>query len=188
MNKKVFVVVLVVGLLLVVGVLTVLSYNGMVGKDQTVTQKSSEIKNRYVTKISIITQLQQQTNISLAYEAGLLTNITELRTRWMEALDAGEGDESLINISDQLDQQFNAIVVSWENYPSLTGTGVIVTLMGEITFQEERLSFARAEYNGAVRDYNSYVKSFPNNLFASGFGYQERPYWGSGFPEDYLGL
>ena len=189
MNKKTFAVVLVVGMLLVIGVLSVISYNGMVGKDQTVTQKSSEIKNRYVTKISIITQLLQQQNISLAYESGLLTNITELRTRWMEALDEGQGDDQLINISDQLDQNFNNIILSWENYPLLTGTQVIVTLMGEITFQEERLSFARADYNAAVRDFNTYTKSFPNALFAGMFGYEERKYWGTELPDgDVLNL
>ncbi|MEM0449874.1 MAG: LemA family protein [Methanomassiliicoccales archaeon] len=188
MNKKIFVVVLIVGILLVFGLLTILSYNGMVSKDQAVSQKASEIKNRYVTKISIITQLQQQTNLSLAYESSLLTNITQLRTRWMEAFQSGASDEQLINISEQLDQKFYTILVSWENYPVLTGTDVIRSLMGEITFQEERLSYARAQYNGAVRDYNAYIKSFPNNLLAGTFGFKEKPYWGSNFPEDVTGL
>ncbi|HVO77592.1 MAG TPA: hypothetical protein VMS79_01855, partial [Methanomassiliicoccales archaeon] len=88
MNKKIFLVVLVVGILLVFGLLVVLSYNGAVTKEQTVNSSLSQIKNRYVTKLNVLSSLLVQENITKVYEASLLTNITELRTRWMDAFNS----------------------------------------------------------------------------------------------------
>jgi LemA protein len=79
-DKKMFVVILVVGILLVTGLLIVLSYNGAVSKEQTVEQDLSQIKNRYKTKLDILPTLLNQVDSYKIYESGLLTNITTLRT------------------------------------------------------------------------------------------------------------
>ncbi len=46
--------------------------------------------------------------------------------------------------------------------------------MGEIVNQEEQLSYSRTNYNTAVRDYNTAIKSFPNNLLAGSFGFGDK--------------
>ena len=79
-DKKMFVVILVVGILLVTGLLIVLSYNGAVSKEQTVEQDLSQIKNRYKTKLDILPTLLNQVDSYKIYKSGLLTNITTLRT------------------------------------------------------------------------------------------------------------
>src|SRR5512137_987478 len=113
MNKKVLVVVVVVGLLLVVGILVALSYNGAVSKEQTVNQNLSQIKNRYKTKLDILPALLSQVDSYKVYESGLLTNITELRTQWMTQYNAGAGTGVLANTSTYLDQNLTQIVLTW---------------------------------------------------------------------------
>jgi LemA protein len=183
MNMKVLIVVLVVGLLIVTGALVVLSYNGAVAKEQAVNENLSQIKNRYKTKLDILPVLLQQVDGYKVYESGLLTNITELRTQWMTQYNAGASTEALANTSAHLDQNLTQIVLTWENYPVLSADTIVSQYMGEVVDQNEQLSYARAQYNAAVRDYNSFIRSFPNNMFAGSFGFTEKPYWGTELPD-----
>lgn len=183
MDKKVFSVVLVVGILIVTSFLVVLSYNGMVSKSQTVDQNLSQIKNRYKTKLDILPPMLYVVNNYTIYESGLLTDITKLRTQWMNAYLNGNSTAQLANISDLLDNNLNLIVVTWENYPDLKANTLMSQYMGEIVDLNEQLSYARAQYNAAVRDYNTYIKSIPNNLLAGSFGYSQRSYWGTELPD-----
>jgi LemA protein len=182
-DKKMFVVILVVGILLVTGLLIVLSYNGAVSKEQTVEQGLSQIKNRYKTKLDILPTLLNQVDSYKVYESGLLTNITELRTQWMLQYNSSANAEALANTSTHLDQNLTQIVLTWENYPVLTADSIVSQFMGEVVSQNEQLAYARGQYNGAVRDYNSYIKSFPNNVIAGSFGFTEKSYWGTELPD-----
>jgi LemA protein len=182
-DKKMFFAVLVVGILLVTGLLIVLSYNGAVGKEQTVEQNLSQIKNRYKTKLDILPALLNQVDSYKIYESSLLTNITELRTQWMLQYNSSANADALANTSAHLDQNLTQIVLTWENYPSLTADSIVSQYMGEVVSQNEQLAYARGQYNGAVRDYNSYIKSFPNNVIAGSFGFAEKSYWGTELPD-----
>jgi len=183
MNKKMFAVVLVVGLLLVTGLLVVLSYNGAVGKAQAVDEGLSQIKNRYKTKLDILPPLLVQVDSYKVYEAGLLTNITLLRTQWMNANKANASVDQLANVSAHLDQNLTQIVLTWENYPQLYADTLVRQYMGEVVNQNEQLSYYRGLYNAAVRDYNTFIKSFPNNLLAGSFGFSQKSYWGTELPD-----
>jgi LemA protein len=183
MNKKVLIVVLVVGMLLVVGVLAALSYNGAVSKEQTVNENLSQIKNRYKTKLDILPTLLVQVDSYKIYESSLLMNITELRTQWMDQYNSGAGTDALANTSSNLDQNLTQIVLTWENYPVLTADSIVSQYMGEVVDLNEQLSYARAQYNSAVQDYNSFIKSFPNNVIVGSFGFSEKPYWGTDMPD-----
>jgi LemA protein len=187
-DKKMLVAVLVVGILLVTGFLIVLSYNGAVSKEQSVEQNLSQIKNRYKTKLDILPPLLTQVDSYKIYESGLLTNITELRTQWMLQYNNSASVDTLANTSAHLDQNLSQIVVTWENYPKLTADSIVINYMGEVVSQNEQLAFARGQYNSAVQDYNSYIKSFPNNVIAGSFGFTEKSYWGTLDDGDTLNL
>ncbi len=182
-DKKVFVVVLVVGILLVTGLLVVLAYNGAVTKEQTVDQTLSQIKNRYKTKLDILPALLTQVDGYKIYESSLLTNITELRTQWMTEINSNASTEALANTSAHLDQNLTQIVLTWENYPVLTADSIVSQYMGEVVNQNEQLAYARGQYNGAVQDYNSFIRSFPNNVFTGSFGFSQKSYWGTELPD-----
>jgi len=171
--------VLVVGTLLVVGPLAVLSYNGAATKEQTVNSDLSQIKNRYVTKLDILPSLLAQVDSYEVYESSLLTNITELRSRWMDAYNSSASTADLSNLSAHLDQNLTQIVMTWENYPDLHADSVVQQYMAEIVDQNEQLAYSRTQYNGAVQDYNAFIRSFPNNVFTGAFGFSEKAYCGT---------
>jgi LemA protein len=183
-NLKIVIVVAVVAILVLMSLWVVLAYNGTVSNQQDVDSKESQIKNRYTTKVDTLGPLLDQVESYKVYESTLLQNITELRTRWYEAIDQGADTDTLSNISTQIDTQFGTVLATWENYPVLTASAIVSQYMGEVVDQNEALSYSRLQYNEAVRDYNSGIKSFPMMLFASSFGFEEREYWGSERPGD----
>ncbi|HEY3419865.1 MAG TPA: LemA family protein [Methanomassiliicoccales archaeon] len=179
-NKKIIYKIIAVGLVVIILLWTVLAYNGLVGKDQNVNAKLSEIKNSYTKKISVLPAMLNQTSVYMNYESSLLTNITALRSQWMNESKGGASAAELSNTSEQLDSQLNKIVLTWENYPDLKADALVSKYMGEIVNQEEQLSYSRTNYNTAVRDYNTAIGSFPNNLLAGTFGFGDKSYWGTG--------
>jgi LemA protein len=183
-NLKIVIVVSVVAILVLMSLWVVLAYNGTVSNQQDVDSKESQIKNRYTTKVDTLGPLLDQVESYKVYESTLLQNITELRTRWYEAINESADTATLSNISTQIDTQFATVLATWENYPVLTASAIVSQYMGEVVDQNEALSYSRLQYNEAVRDYNSGIKSFPMMLFASSFGFDEREYWGSERPGD----
>jgi LemA protein len=179
-NKRTIYKIVVVGLIVIILLWTVLAYNGMIGKDQNTSSKLSEIKNRYTVKLNVLPAMLSTLQNYTIYEASLLTNITSLRSQWMNESNSGASAAQLSNTSEQVDSQLSKIVLTWENYPNLKADAIFSQYMGEIVNQEEQLSYSRSNYNNAVRDYNTAIKSFPNNLLAGSFGFNEKSYWGTG--------
>jgi LemA protein len=182
-NKRTIYKIIAVGLVVIILLWTVLAYNGLVGKDQNVSSKLSEIKNRYTVKLNVLPSMLTTLNNYTIYESSLLTNITALRSQWMAESNAGASAANLSNTSEQLDRQLSQIVLTWENYPVLKADTLFSQYMGEIVNQEEQLSYSRTNYNRAVQDYNTAVKSFPNSLLAGTFGFNEKTYWGTGISD-----
>ena len=179
-NKRTIYKIVAVGVIVIILLWTVLAYNGMIGKDQNASSKLSEIKNRYTVKLNVLPAMLSTLQNYTVYESSLLTNITALRSQWMNESNNGASAGQLSNTSEKLDTQLNRIVLTWENYPTLKADTLFSQYMGEIVNQEEQLSYSRSNYNTAVRDYNTAIKSFPNNLLAGTFGFNERAYWGTG--------
>jgi LemA protein len=182
-NKRTFAVILIVGMLVVVGLLFILSYNSMVAKSQTVDQNLSQIKNKYVTKVDKLGELLPQVQQYQQFEASTLTNITALRSQWMNAIQTNASTSNLTEISSKLDANVSQVILTFEAYPALFSGTLVAQYMGNVVDVNDQLSYARGQYNAAVRDYNTNIKSFPNNMFASSFGFSERQYWGTDLPD-----
>jgi LemA protein len=179
-NKRTIYKIIAVGVIVIILLWTVLAYNGMVAKNQNVNDKLSEIKNRYTVKLNVLPELVSTLRNYTDYESGLLTNITSLRTQWMNEANSGAPVANLSNTSERLDAQLNKIVLTWENYPDLKADSLFSQYMGEVVNQNEQLSYSRTNYNTAVRDYNTAIRSFPNSLLAGTFGFNDATYWGTG--------
>jgi LemA protein len=187
-NKKIIIAVVAIAIVVIMLLWVVLAYNGVVGKEQDVNSGASQIKNRYTTKVSILSQLLPQVQSYQIYESSLFTNLTALQTQWQNAIAQGADDDTLINISSQIDTNFVLVLSTWTNYPDLQADALVSQYMGEVVDLEEQLSYSRSSYNDAVNSYNSSIKSFPMMMFAGSWGFDERPYWGNELPGDSVNL
>ena len=68
-------------------------------------------------------------------------------------------------MSDQLEATLSKIIATYEVYPELKSDATVTRLMDELAGTENRISVSRTSYNDGVRDYNLYLRTFPNNVF-----------------------
>src|SRR5438309_11754111 len=70
------------------------------------------------------------------------------------------------------------LVVS-ERYPEVRATENFQNLQAQLEGTENRISVERGNFNAAVQEYNTAVRTFPTNLFAGMLGFQPRPFFQS---------
>jgi LemA protein len=103
-----------------------------------------------------------------AYERATVTAITELRSR----------SEQLQNVSDigaveaQIGSRLSALIAIAEDYPDLKANQSFLDLQENLTDVENHLQYARRYYNGAVRNLNIRIDSFPDIIVAGLFGFK----------------
>jgi LemA protein len=159
-------------LLLVLG--TVLTYNSLVSKEQSVKRTWGNIEAAYQMRIDKIPLVLSAVNSSMTFERSLLENITLLRTQWLS--EVGKDVSANVNTTQQLDSSINALLLAInENYPDLKSIQVVQDFISIVDETENIILAQRVFYNDAVASYNSAAKGFPGSLF--GFGeasYYER--------------
>jgi LemA protein len=168
-------IVVVIAMLLVI----VLPYNSLVSKDQDVKNKWSNIKVEIQRQVDLIPQVLSEQNVSMQFEQGLLTNITTLRTQWLNTLANGSVNEQ-VNFTQQFSVQVGSFLSIAENNPYIQSISVIQDVITELEGTQNRIAASRIFYNDAVNSYNTAVRTFPNNVVAGSFGFQEAAYFQQG--------
>jgi LemA protein len=74
----------------------------------------------------------------------------------------------------QLSSALSRLMAVSENYPTLKADGLFQNLQAQLEGTENRIAVARNRFITAVQDYNTFVRSFPQNLTAKMFGYGEK--------------
>ncbi|MGA1792939.1 MAG: LemA family protein [Thermoplasmatota archaeon] len=160
---------------------TISTYNKLVKLEEDVDSDWAQVENQYQRKIDLIPTLVATVEDYQEFEESTLTNITDLRTRWMEA--SGNEEEQL-DISNQLDTALRSIILTYENYPYLQSIVAVSDLMVELEGTENRITVERMRYNDGVREFNTKIKQFPTVIIANSFGFDERSYFESDFAPD----
>jgi len=160
-------------LLIVVGVIGVFiwsSYNGLVRKELTVENKWADVQTQYQRRMDLIPNLVETVKGYAQFEKSTLTQITELRTQWMNAKTVNDK----ISAGTQLDSAISRLLVTFENYPELKTVETVNNLMVQLEGTENRIAVSRRDYNDAVRKYNTALRVFPTNMIAGMFGFEKQ--------------
>jgi LemA protein len=170
LNKKNLIIIITIIVIIVILLSIVLTYNDLVRLDQNVEAKWSEIKNQDQRKVDLIPQLVSLLSGYQEFESSTLENITVMRSGYLNAT----SDEERANISVGMSSMFNNIRVTFEAYPYLNSIESLLGVQDEIAGTENRIAYARSKYIDSVKVYNTKVRSFPSNLIAGAFGFEER--------------
>jgi len=141
-------------------------YNAAQSKDENVKKLAADVDAQLQRRYDLIPNLIESVKGYMQFESELLQNITKLRTDWQRASTVSERVES----SNELETALSKIIFTYEQYPDLKTDQTLVRLMDELAGTENRIAFARTNYNDGVRDFNTNLRTFPNNIFnESGF-------------------
>jgi len=163
---------ILLGLVVLLFILGAGMYNQLVRRRNDALEAFSSIdvflKQRYDLIPNLINTIKGYT----AYESGTLEKIVQLRSQAMSALPSEKGASEAA-----LAGALKSVFALAENYPDLKASQEFNQLQQTLTGLEESIQRARRYYNATVRDLNTSVESFPNNLFAAMFGFQKMEYF-----------
>lgn len=167
-----------------VGLFTALSfsscgYNTMVTKDENVKGKWAQVENAYQRRADLIPNLVSTVKGAAQHEQGTLTAVVEARAKATSVTVNPDdlSEESIAKFQqsqDALSQSIGRLLVSVEAYPDLKANSNFQELQAQLEGTENRISVERRAYNEAVQDYNTTVRSFPNNIMAGIFGFKAK--------------
>ena len=163
-GSTILLLVICVPLLLVVGLIAyaVMLYNGLVKLRVLVDEAWSGIDVQLKRRYDLIPNLMETVKGYMKHEEGVLTKVTEARASAMNA--QGVGDKS--KAENMLSESLKSLFAVAENYPDLKASQNFLQLQDEISDTENKIQASRRFYNGQVRDFNTKIEVFPNNLIA----------------------
>ena len=85
--------------------------------------------------------------------------------------------QKYLNAQNSLSSALGRLMVVVERYPDLKANQNFLRLQDELAGTENRIAVERRRYNEAVRAYNQKIRTFPSNIFAGLFGFEQRPYF-----------
>jgi LemA protein len=152
------------------------TYNNIVGLSTSVDSAWANVDTQLQRRYDLIPNVVNAARAYITYEGSILQNVTELRSRWMDAVQGGNLD-AINNATSALESGVSSLIVTFEAYPTLQASDVVQSLMITLEGTENRISTERIRYNDAVRDYNAAVKVFPANLWSAGWGFHTKTYF-----------
>lgn len=142
-------------------------YNRLVKLRNICREAWSGIDVQLKRRANLIPNLVEAVKGYAKHEKQLFKDVTEARAR---AMGAGSPAEKAAAES-ALSMGIRSLFAVAENYPELKANENFVHLQQQLSELEEQIQMARRYYNGAVRQYNTALEVFPNNLVAGPFGF-----------------
>jgi LemA protein len=165
-------------LLVLASMLSGCGYNQIQQKDEAVKAGWSEVINQYKRRADLIPNLVNTVKGYAAQEQQVLIGVTEARAK-VSQINVNANDAASLaqfqQAQGELSSALSRLLVVTENYPNLKSDQSFRDLQAQLEGTENRITVARGRYIQVVQDYNTYIRSFPQNLVAMMFGYKPKP-------------
>ncbi len=175
---------LFVVMMVLVGLFAAGSYNHLVSLSQAVDSQWAQVQNVYQRRADLIPNLVSTVAGAAHFEKSTLVEITQARASVGQVkLDPNSAptDPAKLAAFDQAQSQLSGalsrLMVVVERYPELSATENFRELQAQLEGTENRISVERRDFNTAVQNYNTAIKSFPAVFFAGFLNFHEKPYF-----------
>ena len=167
--------VLVVLLLLLIPLYTL--YVSLIRKKNKVRESMGGIDVQLKKRYDLIPNILVIANKFMEHERGLITEITNLRTKVSGLRSDRDTISEKINLDNQIANKMGQLMVNVENYPQLKSDQTMIQAMQTYSEVEEHIAAARRFYNSAVNDLNNSVEIFPSSVIASALNIKAYPFF-----------
>jgi len=145
------------------------NYNTLVQKDTTVEAQFGKVKVAMERRLDLLPNLAATVKGSANFEKDTLVQVAQARGGLRVSSTPSQLDEA----NKPITAMMYGMLSYTEQYPQLKSTEAFKALMDEIAGSENRIAFERNNYNDVVREYKSQVRSFPSNLIAGMFNFEQ---------------
>ncbi len=160
----------VVGLVILLGVGT---YNSLIGLKNQVSNSWSQIDVQLKRRHDLIPNLIETVKGYVQHERGTLEALTRARTQAVGAQSVNEKSQ----VENALSGAIGRLLAVVENYPDLKANQNFLSLQEELGSTENKIAFARQNYNDQVLSLNNKINMFPSNVIAGFFHFKTEPFF-----------
>lgn len=157
-------------------------YNKMVQLDEQTKSQWSQVENVYQRRADLIPNLVNTVKGYAAHEQETLEGVIEARSK------ATSVKIDPANLTPEAIQQFNQaqeglssalsrLMVVVERYPDLKANQNFLDLQAQLEGTENRIAVERRKFNEVTQAYNSYIRKFPQVIYAGWFGFDRKSYF-----------
>lgn len=181
--KRGYVVLIVIVLIIVfLGGCSVGSYNKMVNKEEGVSNAWANVETQYQRRSDLIPNLVNTVKGYAQHEQETLEGVVAARSKATQVtLDSDDlTPEKLQQYQEaqgEVSRALGRLLAISENYPDLKANENFQELQVQLEGTENRISTERRKFNEVSKDYNTYIRRFPNNIFAGIFGFEKKAYF-----------
>ncbi len=164
---------IVLGVLALVAVAVVGVYNSLIQLKNKVDEGWADIETQLKRRYDLIPNMVETVRGYAKHESKTLEAVTQARNMAMSA----KTPEERIQAENALTGTLKTLFAVAENYPDLKANQNFMDLQATLKEVEEKLQLSRRYYNATVRDFNTKVEIFPNNIVAGIFKFERRKFF-----------
>ena len=148
-------------------------YNSLVTANEDINGKWSQVENQLQRRSDLIPNLVATTKGMAQQEKDVFQAVNDARTKLAGAQTINDKAEA----NNELSGSLSRLLMVAENYPDIKSDASFRQLADELAGTENRIAVARRDYNNAVQNYNTQIKSLPKSLYAGILGFHQRDYF-----------
>jgi LemA protein len=175
MRRGSLVLLVVIGVFVIAGLFVYGSFksaqNQMVQKDEAVKSAWSQVDINLQRRADLIPNLVETVKGFTKEENSVYADIANARAGLLSA----STPQDKIRANGTLDSAFGRLLALTENYPQLRSSDQFMRLQDELSGTENRIAVSRRYYNQALQDYNTFIRQFPNSIWANMLGFHQNP-------------
>lgn len=165
----------VFAVIVIIAIAGIVLFNRLVRLRQLATEGWSGIDVQLKRRADLVPPLVETVKGYAAHEKDVLEQATRLRSR-VEAM-TGDDVADRSKVEERMSQALGKLIALAEAYPDLKANDNFLDLQTQLATIEDDIQMARRYYNGAARNLNVAVESFPSNLVAETFGFRKRDFF-----------
>ena len=156
--------------------------NNMVNQEENVTKAWANVENQYQRRADLIPNLVNTVKGYAAHESETLQAVVEARTKATSVnVDAenmtAEQLKEYQAAQNEVGGALGRLIAIAENYPDLKANQNFLELQSQLEGTENRIAVERKNFNDAANQFNTYIRKFPQSLFAGILGFDKKPYF-----------
>ena len=150
--------------------------NNLVTLREEVNEKQGNVQTAMQRRSDLIGNLVETVKGYTKHEESVYKDIADARSKLNGGIQSGNIDE-MNAANNELNTALSRLLVVVENYPQLQAGQQYTALMDELAGTENRIKYARDQYNSVVKTYNTKIQQFPASMIASSQGFTQAEYF-----------
>ncbi len=160
----------------IVGIYLWVTYNSLVTLKVRVDEAWSDITIQLKRRADLIPNLIETVRGYATHEREVFENVTRARAATVSP-EALAHPAMAAEAEGMLQGALKSLFAVSEAYPQLVASQNFLELQRELTDTEDKIMASRRFFNGGVRELNTKIQQFPNNVFAKNLGFAEREFF-----------